>query len=362
MKQQLRKPENWQDFETLCKKLWGEIWECPEIKKNGRSGQTQHGVDVYGVPKYEEKYYGIQCKGKDEYTHSQLTENEIDEEIKKARTFEPELKKFYFATTSNKDAEIEKYIRKKDLEFRRKGFFEVHLFSWEDIVDLIDENKKTHQWYVQKIQFNSKHSAKLIFRNDKEELNVEVPFRRKKIIYKPKDFQFNEMRSMISKISDQRFPEVKMINQFNDNRINESLIEVSLTLLNNGNSSINHSKLTVNLEGEFEKIKENNKMGSIISSLMGSDILIGEKKVKCYPPEKIIPKISYTFDSFYIKTKDKECDLKLGWHLISEEFDTKGDLLIKTKPTYRDEEEVKYKIGIVKDEIKTYVSDLIAEP
>ena len=31
----LPKPQNWQDFETLCKKLWGEIWSCPEIKKNG---------------------------------------------------------------------------------------------------------------------------------------------------------------------------------------------------------------------------------------------------------------------------------------------------------------------------------------
>jgi hypothetical protein len=34
----LRRPTSWQDFETLCKKLWGEIWSCPEIKKNGRSG------------------------------------------------------------------------------------------------------------------------------------------------------------------------------------------------------------------------------------------------------------------------------------------------------------------------------------
>ena len=23
---QLQKPDNWQDFESLCKKLWGEIW------------------------------------------------------------------------------------------------------------------------------------------------------------------------------------------------------------------------------------------------------------------------------------------------------------------------------------------------
>ncbi len=70
MKKQLPKPENWQDFESLCKKLWG----IPnKIKKNGRSGQPQHGVDIYGIPKRETEYWCIQCKGKDEYTKSALT-------------------------------------------------------------------------------------------------------------------------------------------------------------------------------------------------------------------------------------------------------------------------------------------------
>ena len=32
-KLQLRKPENWQDFERLCKVLWGEIWECLYVVK-----------------------------------------------------------------------------------------------------------------------------------------------------------------------------------------------------------------------------------------------------------------------------------------------------------------------------------------
>lgn len=116
-KLQLRKPENWQDFERLCKVLWGEIWECPDtIKRNGRQGQAQKGVDVYGIKKGECVYRGIQCKGKDDYTNSQLTEPEIDNEIAKALLFTPKLKSFYFATTANKDAHIEEYIRKKNLE------------------------------------------------------------------------------------------------------------------------------------------------------------------------------------------------------------------------------------------------------
>ena len=111
MKQQILKPENWQDFEELCKVLWSEIWECPEIKKNGRFGQNQNGVDIYGIPKNETKYFGIQCKGKDEYTKSKLTELEITSEINKAKNFKPYLKKLYIATTANKDERIEELVK-----------------------------------------------------------------------------------------------------------------------------------------------------------------------------------------------------------------------------------------------------------
>lgn len=76
MKKTMEKPVNWQDFESLCKKLWGEIWHCPSIKKNGRQGQSQNGVDIYGIPAGETDYFGIQCKGKDDYTKAQLTETE----------------------------------------------------------------------------------------------------------------------------------------------------------------------------------------------------------------------------------------------------------------------------------------------
>lgn len=68
-------------------------------------------------------YCGIQCKGKDDYTNAQLTEVEIDNEIDKAKTFSPKLKRFIFATTANKDAVIEQYIRQKDMECIDKDCF-----------------------------------------------------------------------------------------------------------------------------------------------------------------------------------------------------------------------------------------------
>jgi hypothetical protein len=175
-RKQLRKPENWKDFERLCKKLWGEIWDCKEIKMNGRNGQSQHGVDVYGIPIGESTYYGIQCKGKDDYSHKQLTETEINIEIELAKSFRPALAKLYFATTANKDANIEEYIRLKDIENRRDGLFQIHLFSWEDIVDLIDENKETHDWYLNLNKFKVKSDVIISFENDKNDLKSKVPF------------------------------------------------------------------------------------------------------------------------------------------------------------------------------------------
>lgn len=151
---QIKPPENWQDFETLCKKLWGEIWYCSDtIKKNGRSGQNQCGVDVYGAPDNGFEYYGIQCKGKDNYTHSQLTTKEIDEEIGKAKSFQPPLKMLYFATTAVKDARIEEYIRLKNVESRTNGEFGIDVFSWEDIVDKLKENRDTYNWYINDCQY-----------------------------------------------------------------------------------------------------------------------------------------------------------------------------------------------------------------
>lgn len=68
---QLKKPSNWQDFEKLCKLLWGEIWTCEDtIKRHGCQGRNQHGVGVFS---YVEKYGGycdIQCKGKDDYANA----------------------------------------------------------------------------------------------------------------------------------------------------------------------------------------------------------------------------------------------------------------------------------------------------
>ncbi len=166
---QTKKPSNWQDFEKLCKLLWGEIWVCEDtIKRHGRQGQNQHGVDVYAYVEKYGGYCGIQCKGKDDYTNAQLTEAEIDAEIEKATGFEPELKLLVFATTANKNAKIEGYIRKKNIENRKQGLFKVDIASWEDIVDQLERYRNTYNWYVNNCQFKDATDVSVTFDGEEE--------------------------------------------------------------------------------------------------------------------------------------------------------------------------------------------------
>jgi len=58
------------------------------------------------------------------------------------------------------------YIRKKNIENIKNGLFDVHLFSWEDIVDLIDENKQDLISLV-KIVEKMCHNPAILYRIEK---------------------------------------------------------------------------------------------------------------------------------------------------------------------------------------------------
>src|SRR5829696_6676153 len=81
---------NWQDFEDLCLDLWRRLWNDPDASKHGRQGQRQAGVDVYGRPEGGREWAGVQCKRLED----DLTPKMIEEEVAKARTFEPALSRF----------------------------------------------------------------------------------------------------------------------------------------------------------------------------------------------------------------------------------------------------------------------------
>jgi len=175
-KKKIPKPEYWTDFEDLCLRLWSEAWNYPETKKNGRNGQRQQGVDIYGRAAPSGGIIGIQCKGKDEYSHKQLSTKEIDAEIASAKQFRPALEKFYIATTANRSAAIDEYIRLKDQQHRDESLFEVHWYAWEDICDLLEQHKTTLDWYLNHRGFQTRAHACLVFDNGLEEIRLRPEF------------------------------------------------------------------------------------------------------------------------------------------------------------------------------------------
>tara|TARA_R110000744_G_scaffold163114_1_gene279782 strand:- start:16 stop:1098 length:1083 start_codon:yes stop_codon:yes gene_type:complete len=323
-KKHLRKPENWEDFESLCKKLWGEIWGCMEIKKNGRKGQSQNGVDVYGIPKGEKLYYGIQCKGKDEYSHKQLTKDEVDYEINLAKSFQPPLAKFYFATTANKDSKIEEYIRIKDLENRQDDLFEVHLFSWEDIVDLIDENKETHDWYLNLHKFKLKSDIEICFENGQNELTDSVPFCEQNTNY-----QLGEKPTSIFEYTQYKPSKIDTPLLRGENK---SYCRFRLKIKNRGSAPIENPKLIIKANGEYEEIGDEYVDSIIVPANGTTDIEINETQGNLFvcPRRNILaPEEEYISNIICIKPKIEGSIIELIWKLLSNNFKKEGILKIK---------------------------------
>ncbi len=361
-KQQIRKPEHWQDFENLCKKLWCEIWKCPEIKKNGRQGQNQHGVDIYGIPFDESEYYGIQCKGKDEYTHAQLTEKEIDNEIGKARLFEPFLKKLYFATTANKDSVIEAYIRKKNIEHRKNGLFEVHLFSWEDLVDLIEENRHTYDFYVKSLNYKIEHDIKFVFENNKKDLIIEVPFQKTitnyKIIPTLEEFK-SSSNNLFNGLENIRTKPFSMFS------FNNSYCRFFFRLHNIGLEPLSEYKIFLDFKGDFESIETCTKGHYLITKqTIAYDTYIWNesKQGKIVPFKNIlVPDDAIAFDTICIKPHTKETEIIIHWNLISLDYKCEGDLNLHIKPFYKEIEETEFVDDFARVRIEEKISDYITD-
>lgn len=348
--QSLPRPENWQDFESLCKKLWGEIWSCTEIKKNGRSGQNQAGIDVYGIPKGETSYFGIQCKGKDEYTNKQLLEKEIHEEIEKAKSFEPSLKKMYFATTAVKDVVIETLIRKKNIEHIKNGLFEVHLYSWEDIVDLIFENKAAYDYYLNSQTFKKNFSVKVTFENGETEMTVCPKFLQKirmsRTRYEELERQAKKfMPDIIKKMVDSHSltPEIFSTSFYSSSKqtkINRSFFNSKILVVNNGSEPLEHWKLSLFLPEDINEISyENHDKKGIYFPLafknVQSSTIIDNKhnQIIIEPLKKIlVGDDMFTSRAIFFKPIAEFKSIKITWKLVSKTFKEEGFLTLNVEP------------------------------
>lgn len=355
-KLQLRKPESWQDFERLCKVLWGEIWECPDtIKRNGRQGQAQKGVDVYGIKKGECVYRGIQCKGKDDYTNSQLTESEIDSEIAKALLFTPKLKSFYFATTANKDAHIEEYIRKKNLESISKGGFEIDIFAWEDIVDLIEAHRNTYNWFLNNCSYKDVSDVEVFIGGEKEHTIFPEYYRiTKEYHLKPQELSWLSEESLKLIQANSHFMNLNDV-LYPPSKHDYRWCTISINIYNTGKTVIEDYKLSIIIEME-NVLEISDKFHYYNSRLMDQAAVaqINARKdaqrevfesteycnvIEYRPKDRILVQDDHRTFKIAVKPKDNVQSIKVMWVLHSRNYKKEGELILNVEPKFEDKKE-----------------------
>jgi hypothetical protein len=132
-------------FEYLCRDLWNNEKNNEPVAFHGRPGQSQDGVDVYGRNNITNEWFGIQCKVRDE--SNKLTKKEIQDEIKLAKKFNPNLNSYYLCTTLRRDAKLQKIVREIIDDLKKENSFSFQVLFWDDIEEKLKDEFNLNVYY-----------------------------------------------------------------------------------------------------------------------------------------------------------------------------------------------------------------------
>ena len=370
--QTLRKPENWQDFESLCLLLWREEWKSEDIKKNGRNGQAQKGVDICGHRDGENEYSGIQCKCKP--GNKVLTTNEIDNEIDNAQAFKPALKRLVFATTSDKDDALEEYVRIKDEENRKNGLFTIDIKSWQDIVDMLERNKLVLNTYMDivaddyavTITFDDGRDEKVIRPKwsrvyymepiPKEEPVEAAPKPNYNVLFGGVVSQLQHIAELADTFNRPVMATAKIVK--GTMKTNHTYCHLRFMVVNQGRTPIDDYKIIFHFNNQdvrfvYDNVEKKMSFPELNYNLMRDTTLEDGQGVTMYG-KSIIPGDDVMSDDFYIHLPNEAEEVNIYWRLLSRHYSEEGKLRLMVEKEY--EEEVEYdknKAG------KTFVRDYI---
>lgn len=161
------------------------------------------------------------------------------------------------------------------------------MFCWESIVDLIDENRRIHNWYVKNQNCQSNKSVDITFHDGSTEIRSKVPFQ--EIIT-----EFREELPTTNMI-DIILRRNKMFQKFNistpplySSKENHSYFKFNLRMNNMSAEPIEEFEILLSFEGELQDLETMTKGGDgIISSVTNYSYNTFLDKVK--KTEKIIP-------------------------------------------------------------------------
>lgn len=133
-----------EEFESMVRDGMAITWDSPTLQKNGRPGQEQNGVDVYGLD-HLGRPVAIQCK---RYKRK-LKLKVIETEIKNAEGFEPggKLNCLYLATSAPRDAVLQKEVRVLSEARVKQDKFAVGLLYWDDILSGLIKDPQVFKSY-----------------------------------------------------------------------------------------------------------------------------------------------------------------------------------------------------------------------
>jgi hypothetical protein len=144
-------PKAWQEFEDLVLASLGQRWKTTALQRNGRSGQAQTGVDIYGSDDIGRRV-GIQCKN----FKGALGLKTVQKEIERATKFEGNLSALFVATTAETDARLQEEVRLLSDARVAAGKFAVTVLFWDDIVDGLVANPALLRAHYPQIQIESR--------------------------------------------------------------------------------------------------------------------------------------------------------------------------------------------------------------
>lgn len=139
-------PTDDNEFEELLRDLCEIEWGDPGTVRNGRKGQKQTGVDVYGRLKdMGGVYRGVQCKVRS--TRKTLSKAEIEYEVNEAENFPHRLDRLIIATTLPRDTNLQRIVDEINDDRVQLGKFAVGVWFWEDVSERLATTPKLYAKY-----------------------------------------------------------------------------------------------------------------------------------------------------------------------------------------------------------------------
>lgn len=339
----LPKQKNWNDFEELCLRLWGAIWNKEEqIETNSSNDQGQDGVDIFCYLESDQGYVGIQCKNiKDEKlngTPNNITISAIKKEIEMAEKFIPELKRYIIATSAEKDGKIQEAVRSIDLERRRQGKFPVEIKFWDYIERNVLSHKLVHDWYLKNEHYKTNHSIVFTFDDDSEEISVSPIFTKPVTVYLDKK-PTNPLEGWME-LS-------KRLRSFTQQKeFNRSFVKVKFKIKNNGDQPIENWKIKLTFDENIHDLSKTNIVEGTFAELVSRTIpslYINKNPLQAtftknsLKGDMLVKNDEFFFEELFIKPKPIQglSIITLNWELLSKNYHTSGKLTLSCNTTFR---------------------------